>query len=188
MFRRRRPLGRRGLVSRLVGAPEPRLVEANRRLAGGDYAWAAAQFEQLANETRRPRNAAYLYIEAGRAHLLGGKPQPAMRLFRRGLGLLAERGRYWTLNRLARRVIRELRERGETAGADEITAWLGGQPGPEQDAEQPEAAPIFSEKKPPRLPLKCPSCGGTVDPRDVEWVDEVTVECDYCGSLVRAEE
>src|SRR5512142_1261071 len=178
MFRRRRP-ARRGIISRMMGGADPRLVEANRRLEAGDYPWAAAQFEQLAIATRRPRNAAYLYVEAGRAHLLGGQIQPAMRLFRYGLNLLAERGRYIRLGRLGRRVVRLLHEHGNAAQADEIAAWLNGQPGPERDISEdaavsaeagagaPAAAPAAAQSaKKARLPLKCPSCGGTVDPRD----------------------
>ncbi|HEX9017849.1 MAG TPA: hypothetical protein VF806_01610 [Anaerolineaceae bacterium] len=38
------------------------------------------------------------------------------------------------------------------------------------------------------LPLMRPSCGGPLDPREVEWVDETAAECGYCGSLVRAGE
>ncbi len=189
MFRRRRPLGRRGLVSRLVGEPvPPQLIEANRRFEMGDYAVAAGQYEQLAGAAaRRPRIAANLLIQAGRARLLAEQTEPAMVLFRRGLGILAEHRRWPALRRQSERVVWILRERGDTLHADEITAWLNGQPLPAQE-QTSQPAPGPSASKPPRLPLRCPSCGGPVDPRDVEWVDEGTAECNYCGSMIRAEE
>ncbi len=188
MFRRRRALGRRGLGSRLIGEPvPPQLIEANRRFEMGDYAVAAGQYEQLADAAaRRPHIAAHLLIEAGRARLLAGQTQPAVALFRRGLGILAEHRRWLALRRQAERVARILRERGDPLHADEITAWLRGQPVPAQEPTAPAPGP--SASKPPRLPLHCPSCGGPVDPRDVEWVDEGTVECNYCGGMIRAEE
>ncbi len=187
MFRRRRV--RRGLVSRMVGEPvPPQLIEANRRFEMGDYAVAAGQYEQLADAAaRRPRIAAHLLIQAGRARLLAGQTQPAVALFRRGLGILAEHRRWLALRRQADRVVQFLRERGDTLHADEIAAWLRGQPVPAQE-QPPQPASGPSSSKPPRLPLHCPSCGGPVDPRDVEWVDQVTVECNYCGGMIRAEE
>lgn len=185
MLRRRFPR-RQGVIARLVGQPvNPLFQEANRCLEMGNYAQAAAIFEQLAH-TARPRNAGHLYVEAGRAHLLAGQVQPAVLLFRRGLELLSERGRWVAVSRLGERVVQALRERGENEQADSFSAWLRGQPVPEQlSGEQDRPA---APARVPRLPLKCPSCGGALDPRDVEWVDQFIVECDYCGSLVQAEE
>ena len=31
----------------------------------------------------------------------------------------------------------------------------------------------------------CPSCGASLRPDEVEWLDDVTAECAYCGSPVR---
>jgi hypothetical protein len=182
------------LIARLTGQAAPLLIEANRRFAAGDYAGAAVLYEQLALSARRPRNAAHLLVEAGRAHLLAGQVGQAMPFFRRGLGLLAGRRRWRTVHRLGMRVIQDLRECGHSQQANEISSWLDGQPAPELDQGEP-GQPLASQPAAsaapmprPRLPTKCPSCGGTVDPSDIEWVDEITVECDYCGSLIRAEE
>jgi hypothetical protein len=191
MFRRSGRMVRRGLFARLTGQAASQLIEANRLFAAGEYVRAALLFEQLALSARRPRNAAHLFVQAGRAHLLAGKVGQAMLFFRRGLNLLAERRRWRSAHHLGQSVIQELRERGHTQQADELTAWLNGQPAPELDEGEPDV-PIARQPvapvRPPRLPTKCPSCGGAVDPRDVEWVDDSTVECDYCGSLIRAEE
>jgi hypothetical protein len=189
MFRGRRPR-RRGIITRLIGqAVNPLFNEANHCLETGDYACAAERFEQLALSAR-PRNAGHLYVAAGRARLLAGQEQPSALLFRRGLATLAERGRWITVHRLGKRVVQMLREQGMSQPADEINAWLRGQPGYEQagSAAAPASGPASAPARMPRLPLKCPSCGGTLDPRDLEWVDQFTIECDYCGGLVRAEE
>jgi hypothetical protein len=41
--------------------------------------------------------------------------------------------------------------------------------------------------KKPILPTHCPSCGAAVKPDEVEWLDDITAECGYCGSPVREE-
>jgi len=41
--------------------------------------------------------------------------------------------------------------------------------------------------KKPILPTHCSSCGAAVKPDEVEWLDEITAECGYCGSPVREE-
>jgi hypothetical protein len=46
-----------------------------------------------------------------------------------------------------------------------------------------ESAPL----KRPLLPTHCPACGAAVRPDEVEWLDDVTAECAYCGSPVREE-
>jgi hypothetical protein len=40
---------------------------------------------------------------------------------------------------------------------------------------------------PRRLPAKCPSCGGPIKAEEVGWTDHGSVDCSYCGSVVRAE-
>jgi NAD-dependent SIR2 family protein deacetylase len=35
-----------------------------------------------------------------------------------------------------------------------------------------------------RLPPKCPYCGGTVHPGEVEWINDTAAECDFCGSVI----
>jgi hypothetical protein len=35
------------------------------------------------------------------------------------------------------------------------------------------------------LPTHCPSCGAALRPDEIEWLDESTAECAYCGSPVR---
>lgn len=184
-MRRRGRLGSR-LLGRLVGDPvPPSLIEANRLFSQGDYQAAAERFEMLALTGRRhrPRNTARLLVEAGRARLLAGQEADAMRLFRQGLGLLAEERRWRSLRQLSAQVVQGLQSQGYTRQANEIAAWLNGQPLP-----APEPEPAAQAARRPLLPTRCPACGGPVDPREVEWADEQTAECVYCGGLIRAQE
>jgi hypothetical protein len=44
-----------------------------------------------------------------------------------------------------------------------------------------------AEKPKPILPIHCPGCDGPIRSDEVEWADDATAECPYCGSAVRAE-
>jgi hypothetical protein len=48
----------------------------------------------------------------------------------------------------------------------------------------PPAAPAGPSHA--KLPAKCPQCGGNVLPDEIEWVDEHSAICDYCGSLIQS--
>jgi hypothetical protein len=86
------------------------------------------------------------------------------------------------MQRIGRRAIDELKGRGLTAEANEIAALLSGNL---PATSEPELA--IPAKK-PILPTHCPSCGAGVRSDEVEWLDDLTAECDYCGSPVRGEQ
>ncbi|MBM3125232.1 MAG: hypothetical protein FJZ87_09175 [Chloroflexi bacterium] len=178
MFRRR--------VSRAIrrmGRPNvlPMLQHANQLMLEGRHAEAMQAFEQLAHgaEERYSERAPFLYLEAGRAAMLAGQNHTGVAHFRRGLTLLASQGRHLRMQMLGGRTIRELRDHGLTKEAEEIERMLSDNI-PPQRAE----AELLPDKK-PVLPTHCPNCGGAVRPDEVEWLDDVTAECAYCGSPVR---
>ena len=177
MFRRR---GQRLL--RGMGNPNvpPRLQRANQMTASGDYAGAADAFLELAQgaETRFPQRAPFLYMEAGRAAILSGKAKVGVAHIRRALTILASQGRIQRMQMFGQRAVNELQARKLNAEADEITALI--------NVNMPQGTPPTpTPTKKPILPTHCPSCGGAVRPGEIEWLDEVTAECAYCGSPVR---
>ena len=99
---------------------------------------------------------------------------------KRGLELLSQRRLFLRLHRVRRRLINELRERGLDKEAAEIEAWMNS---PEASLSGTESQEIPVKR--PVLPTHCPSCGAAVRPDEVEWLDEVTAECAYCGSPIR---
>jgi hypothetical protein len=161
------------------------LLRSNELLAAGNFAEAAAGLEQLARaaEGRRGRRAAQLYLEAGRARILGGEDKAGFVLMERGLRLLAASGAALHLARAGRRVIAELSARGLNGEAEQIRKLLVdmGVPTLERipEADRPETRPV--------LPIHCPGCGAPVHPDEVEWLDAVTAECEYCGTPMRPE-
>jgi hypothetical protein len=99
---------------------------------------------------------------------------------RRGLTLFASQGRFERMQAFGQRAVEELSARGLTAEATEIANVL------QANLPQRGIAAGGPAKK-PVLPTHCPGCGAPLRPDEVEWLDEATAECAFCGSPVRAE-
>lgn len=163
----------------------PALRRANELMAMGDYPGAAQAFEELARGAvaRNGPRAPLLLLQAGRMRILAGQVPLGMTHLQQGLGLFAARGQWQQFRDSGQRVVAELSQRGLTEQAGQIEATLktslpaGFVPGP-------AAGP---EKAKPVLPTNCPGCGGPLHAGEIEWTDEITAECPFCGSAVRAE-
>jgi tetratricopeptide (TPR) repeat protein len=170
--------------------PRQILREANLHMERGEYRRAAEMFENLGKGAQAHgmlQRAPHLYLQAGRARLYAGQIDPALALLRQGLVLLADLQRWDALQRNASLAVAELQRLGHNEQANQIQAWL------EQTLKShPEITAVPTESaaptRPSRLPAKCPFCGASVRPDEIEWLDEVTAECPYCGSSVLGEE
>ncbi len=182
MFRRR-PLRRR--IRRTIppgrrGALE-RLQRANQLMSDGSFNEAGRIFEELAAGAARMRipRAPQLFLQAGNAFIKAGEIDHGIDLLRRGLHLMDRMGQYRRLPIAAQRVLTELESMGldqEREALDQEIQQLLTQKGLSLSME--------TQQQKPRLPGKCPQCGGTVHPNEVEWIDERTASCDYCGSIL----
>jgi hypothetical protein len=152
-------------------------------MATGDYPGAAQAFEDLARGAvaRNGPRAPWLLIQAGRMRILAGQVPSGMTHLQQGLGLFARRGQWQRFRNSGQRIEAELSQHGLTGQAKQIEAALkaslpaGFVPGP------------GLEKTKRVLPTNCHGCGGPLHADEVEWTDEITAECPYCGSAVRAE-
>jgi hypothetical protein len=170
---------RRHIRKTLAQEVPPILQEAIFAFDKGEYGRAGELFEKMA-ETAAARGgprAPLFYLQAGRARILAGQTSLGMPSLKRGLELLAERSQLHRLHQAGRRVISGLQERGLQREASDIEAWL-------QDA-LPTSPSTDPPAKRPVLPTHCPSCGAAVRGDEVEWLDDVTAECAYCGSPIR---
>ena len=188
---RRRPLpprwrGARGLAPAGQQALL-RLQQAHRLMAEGQYAQAARLFGELGNEAaaRAIPRAPQLNLQSGRAWVLAGDPTRGQPRFRQGLRLMAQLGQLERLPVVARRLLDELHARGLTAEAEALEAELRASL-PGLDLHGPIAAPA-AEPSRRCLPLKCPYCGGSAHPDSVDWIDEASATCGYCGSVLETE-
>ncbi len=178
-----RRMFRRHIRKTLAQEVPPVLQEANFVFDKGEYGRAAELYERIAQvaDARGGPRASLLHLQAGRARLYAGQTTLGMPSLKRGLELLKQNGQFLRFHRSRRRIIAELMDRGLTKEASEVESWF--------KAELPPASKLddMDTTKHPALPTHCPSCGAPLRPDEVEWLDEVTAECGYCGSPVREE-
>ena len=174
-----RRMFRRQIRKSLAQEVPPILQEANFAFSKGEYGRAAELFEQIARvaDGRGGPRAPLFHLQAGRARVLAGQAVLGMPSLKRGLELLAQRRQFQRLHEFGTRTVSELNGQGLKNEAAEIEAWLM--------SVLPEMPAFAQPVKRPVLPVHCPSCGAPLRPDEVEWLDEVTAECGYCGSPVR---
>jgi hypothetical protein len=170
---------RRHIRKTLAQEVPPILQEAIFAFDKGEYGRAGELFERLAESAsaRGGPRAPMFYLKAGQSRILAGQTSLGMPTLKRGLELLAEREQFPRLHNAGVRVISELNEHGLSKEASEIEAWI--------KSVLPSQSTFDAVTKRSMLPTRCPSCGAGVRPDEVEWLDDVTAECAYCGSLIR---
>lgn len=185
---RRRPVRR--LIGRLAGHKPMQaqvfqaLGRAHRLMESRQFAQAFPIFQRLADgaaERGMPVQAANLYLKAAHARLEMGGADEAAELAHRAIQLFADAGQEQRLRALLPQLTRALEEKGHHGQAvtlrAEMEALLGGL-GPALQAAPAQRG---------TLPAKCPSCSGPVRADEVEWIDEHSAECAYCGSVIQAQ-
>jgi hypothetical protein len=160
----------------------PILQEANLAFDKGEYGRAAELFERIAEgaDARGGPRAPLFHLQAGRARMLAGQTALGMPSLKRGLSLLAQRKQFPKLQNTGLRLILELNERGLKDEAREMQNWLKTMMPAKSTLE---TLPPLTNRA--NLPTHCPQCGAAIRRDEVDWVDEVTAECGYCGSPVR---
>ena len=140
---------------------------------------ASTRFERLADtaSARGGPRAPLFYLKAGQSRILAGQTALGMPSLKRGLELLAQREQFPRLQTAGVRAVSDLKERGLIKEASEIESWM--------KAVLPSQASYDASAKKPVLPTHCASCGAGVRADEVEWLDDVTAECAYCGSALR---
>ena len=170
------PPGPRGPA--LAGAALQQLANANRLLALGQAAQAAAIFAALAAgaEVRHmPRRAAQLHLQLLRCYAATDWPR-ALSEARVALKILMEAGLQAQASLIFAGSLAELRQGGLNAAAEEL----------EREVQQALGGAAAAAPPARQLPPKCPQCGGAVRSDEVEWIDERSAVCDYCGSTLPA--
>jgi len=181
----RRPFRpRRAFPARRPPIAQPalaRLRRAHQLMERGDFLAAAAIFAELADGAERrgiPRGA-QLHFQAARAYLKAGDEEHTRERITRGIDLLERTGQMERLAVLGPRIVAELREHGLTEDAEALEKRL---------ADLPVVEPMTGAAgKTASLPTKCGSCGGTIRPDEVEFLDAHSAVCSYCGSVLQRE-
>jgi inorganic triphosphatase YgiF len=182
MFRRfRNP----ALQSNPLGPIQLRtLNQANQLVAGGQPSQAAPLYAELAAEleaTNHPRRAANLHAQAAHAFADSQNGQAALTHARAALALFLQ---YQMVRRTPVfyvNITRKLNNKGMKNEAEALEKEFGSRVGP---MPAPVAPPAGLHGL---LPTNCPKCGAPIHEKEANWIDTSTVECDFCGSLIRPE-
>jgi hypothetical protein len=175
----------RRILSPLGHPAVRRLRRAHALREAGDYAAAAREFHELGlqGEAEGIPRSVQAFLLAGQSYLLAGQRQQGLDDLRHAVEGARRFGQLDRLTAAGPRIADELQATGFEAEARAFMDSLGS-----AGASVPASASPAAASRPPRLPPKCPSCGGIVHPGEVEWADERSVVCDYCGSVIPGEE
>lgn len=159
----------------------PILQEANLAFDKGEFGRAAELFERIAEgaDARGGPRAPLFHLQAGRARVLAGQTRLGMPSLKRALSLMLQNQQALRLQIVSMQVISELKTHGYIEEASDLENWL-------KDLAPPDTLlTVPPSVKRPILPTHCPHCGAALRPDEVDWLDEITAECGYCGSPVR---
>jgi hypothetical protein len=156
---------------------ENQISQAHALFETGQFLQAGQLFEELAAiaEARNGPRAPRFYMQAGRCYIHAQKTNQGMVLLEKGRQKFIQSGRPDVAAKICFWLKDEVESLGLVEQAQIINNWAGGL---STSPSQPE--------KHPALPVKCPSCGAPIHPNDINWLDSVTAECDFCGSPLRA--
>jgi hypothetical protein len=190
-FRGRRP-GMRRMFRQMAGSPaidaaRNELIRANHLLDAGHPAEAAAIFaniSSLAEQHNFPGRAAQLAARAAHAFLQAQDAQHGVASARRAMRLSITVGDWPRAVKLGQRTLAELEAHGFKDEANALRQEI------EQHLTQhglslTQATPLEAALK-LHLPAQCPSCLGPVRSDEVDWIDDTSATCSYCGSTLHA--
>ncbi len=196
----RRPIRRRPPPGRpLRRAPHPaleaarrELVRANRLLESGKHVQAAEIFARLSGTAEHHGalvRASNLAARSAHAFMLGADIARAQVQARRAIKISILAGDLPCAVRLAQRTLAELEANGYSAEAETLRAEFDqrlSQLGLSL-ADGPPRVETGSGRRQRDLPAQCPACLGPVRSDEVEWIDDTSVQCAYCGSIIKAQ-
>ncbi len=181
MFRRRRMMQANPLNNEQMA----QLVKANQLVAQGKPLQAAALFVQVAQAmqaSNHPRRAANLYTRAAHAFVDGNEGPSALNYSRQALALFIQVNMPMRARTFYSNITHKMGNRGMNGALETLQSEFEAQ----MTALPAGPAPAAPTRH-GMLPTNCPKCGAPVHTEDANWVDENTLECEYCGAFIRSE-
>lgn len=160
------------------------LTKANRLVAGGEPGQAAPLFANLATDmetSSHPRRAANLHAQAAHAYADSQNEQASLNQARLALNLFIQNKMINRTTVFYTNISRKFTNKGMKSASESLISEFGSKVG--LISAQPTPATLHHG----RLPTNCTKCGAPINKNDANWVDDQTVECDFCGSLIRSE-
>ena len=158
-------------------------IQARALVARGKFGQAAPLFAKLAEvqSSDHPRRAANLHAQAAHAFADSQQGPAALIQARAALHLFLKYQMTQRTPVFYANIIRKLNNKGLKNAANALISEFGS-----LVAAIPSTEAVPAQKH-GVIPTECPKCGGPLHGERAKWVDADTVECEYCGSLIRAE-
>jgi hypothetical protein len=167
---------------RSVAQPAERaMLRARRFIQIGQFGKAAALLSELAyqlDSASRPKAAAELHARAAHCYVEAGIASAAQTESELALDAFHQAGLPGRMAHFQKIVTRRMEAHGMQAGADALRARFG---------EPPVPAPQGFRGQHLILPASCPQCGAPLQRDELEWMDERSGECAYCGALIEGQ-
>ena len=179
MFRRFRRSG----PAKQISPAELALIKARRYLRNGRFAQAGMILSGLAREAEhleRRKVAAEFHSRAAHCFVDGGAEQTGLSEAQAALRVFTNLGMEERRERFLNNISRKFKIHSMPAAVGSLRIEFGR--AESRQAEMPEPLPNL------RLPVMCPQCGGPMRSDEVEWIDQHSAECNYCGGVVQGKE
>jgi hypothetical protein len=174
----------------LVDEAREDLARANQYMDSGEPLEAAEIFARIAAQAAQEGallRASHLSARAAQAYLQADRIDLAQEAFRQSVGLSLRGGDLAQATHLMRDAVSSLETQGHHQEAEALRTEFSEQLA-RMGLQLADSGPATSHREASaRLPSTCPACGGPVRPDEVEWVDDVSVVCSYCGTVIKAQ-
>jgi hypothetical protein len=155
---------------------------ANQLFQLGQFENAALEYIQLAHRMERmgrPRQAANLHAQAALAWARAGMEPRATTQANIAFS-------QFTLLGMKQRIIEFKTQLDQALHPESIQKIDSGRIEPHETIQPAMVFPAIIQRR-TKLPAVCSQCGAPVHSDEVEWIDETSAECDFCGSVLQAE-
>jgi hypothetical protein len=158
------------------------LARANRQVASKKPGDAARLFTQLASEmeaTDHYRRAANYHAMAALSYADALDEKKALAHAQSAMNLFIEYQMVRRIHYFYPNITSELLAHNMMQAVEALHKEFD-----EKFSSMPAAATDGLEKR-GRLPTNCPKCGALVHSQDINWIDDQSAECIYCGSMIQ---
>lgn len=165
----------------IVQPAERAMLRARRFIQIGQFGKAAALLAELADQVNaagRYKAAAELHARAAHCYVEAGIASAAQAEAEFALAFFQQAGLPGRMAHFQQAITRRLQAHGLQAVADALQARFGVQEAPAQPA-------VLNPRR--ILPAACPQCGAPLRRDEMEWIDERSGECAYCGAVIEAQ-
>lgn len=178
----RRPIRRAVRLMTRNAINQNEFFRANQWFQLGQFENAALEYSQLAHRMERngkPRQAANLHAQAALAWAKAGIEPRATTQANIAFS-------QFTLLGMKRRIF-EFKTQFDQALHPQSTQKNSADSVDSRETAQSGTFFPPANDQPRKLPTVCGQCGAPVRSDEVEWIDDTSAECDFCGAVLQAE-